>query len=797
MRAKVQLPMSVPSAVRVAHSLRGWKTEKAAIKDAAFQAYKGLYDHSLLTEHLLPFDNTPEIEDDFERKRSIFYHLGGRFCAWEQALSKPHVTELFQTTVTMHNTVKEWAGQQLVLWTQTDLAPVGDFSLYAEEDQEIQVECHSRVRVLVDPEKVMHALDLCTRTLISACRSRPLPDGETFAVFVTPNLALEELPGWIERYGGQLPARSWFKDLSYTDPGIIVNAALGKSLHVYRGLHRRPDEDGNDVVWIKCAAFPRRRNFLKMKPSHHVMHEREIVEQDDHEEQTILFSLDDCFIRRLPLDYAWTMRYLPSIFHHLEMNLAGYCLMQRLLPRNRFQNLSQVVSSITSPSTMLEQNYERLEFLGDSLLKYHVSQQLFCDKTSWHEGLLTRERNTIIANISLANAAVDKGLDIFIHKDAFVGKDWIVPTEAILIKQRDSERHLPMKTVADVTESLIGAAFLGEGLSGATRCMGTLLPKVREQQPDFEPIHASIRASNTILGGSNRLVEQAEALVGHRFQSKGLLLEALTHPSCTRDMCTEPYQRLEFLGDAILDVVVVTRLFKLLPRASQSLMTKIKAALVNADLLAFLNYSFKKSTEGVSFEANRHDGIERLEVHHELALWMLMRYESEDVAIVRKESVQNYQAMHRAITASFDAGTYPWLELYQLRAPKFVSDIIESTLGAIFVDGHGELGACEGFLEKIGLVHYLERLVSESIDVIHPQERLNRLLHGRKLLHSFTPNSLDTSLWDLDLFAGDELLAQTRACASKDEANIIAASRACSLAADALVGPVHSLHERP
>jgi dsRNA-specific ribonuclease len=48
----------------------------------------------------------------------------------------------------------------------------------------------------------------------------------------------------------------------------------------------------------------------------------------------------------------------------------------------------------------------------------------------------------------------------------------------------------------------------------------------------------------------------------NKFLDKGLLQEALTHPSCERDTLTELYQRLGFLGDAVLDIIVVKAIFK-------------------------------------------------------------------------------------------------------------------------------------------------------------------------------------------------------------------------------------------
>ncbi|KAH8744415.1 hypothetical protein F5882DRAFT_313162 [Hyaloscypha sp. PMI_1271] len=50
----------------------------------------------------------------------------------------------------------------------------------------------------------------------------------------------------------------------------------------------------------------------------------------------------------------------------------------------------------------------------------------------------------------------------------------------------------------------------------------------------------------------------AELLIDHRFLDKALLQEALTYPSYKRDTLTKSYYRLEFLGDIVLDMIIVT-----------------------------------------------------------------------------------------------------------------------------------------------------------------------------------------------------------------------------------------------
>lgn len=66
--------------------------------------------------------------------------------------------------------------------------------------------------------------------------------------------------------------------------------------------------------------------------------------------------------------------------------------------------------------------------------------------------------------------------------------------------------------------------------------------------------------------------------LGYQFTNPALLEEALTHKSCKKEFNNE---RLEFLGDAVLDLVVGEYLFFHLPKSTEGEMSKIRASLVN------------------------------------------------------------------------------------------------------------------------------------------------------------------------------------------------------------------------
>lgn len=74
-------------------------------------------------------------------------------------------------------------------------------------------------------------------------------------------------------------------------------------------------------------------------------------------------------------------------------------------------------------------------------------------------------------------------------------------------------------------------------------------------------------------------------LAGYRFKSLSLLEEALSHPSLSG---THNYQRLEFLGDRVLGLVIATWLLEEFPRDAEGQLNRRFTALVRKETLAEL-----------------------------------------------------------------------------------------------------------------------------------------------------------------------------------------------------------------
>lgn len=90
-------------------------------------------------------------------------------------------------------------------------------------------------------------------------------------------------------------------------------------------------------------------------------------------------------------------------------------------------------------------------------------------------------------------------------------------------------------------------------------------------------------------------LSKLEQVIEYKFKEKNLLKEALTHRSYLNENPNwklPDNERLEFLGDAVLELAVTEELFKRFPDDKEGKMTGLRAALVNYLMLAEVAKSF-------------------------------------------------------------------------------------------------------------------------------------------------------------------------------------------------------------
>ena len=85
-------------------------------------------------------------------------------------------------------------------------------------------------------------------------------------------------------------------------------------------------------------------------------------------------------------------------------------------------------------------------------------------------------------------------------------------------------------------------------------------------------------------------IQEFENKIGYTFKNKDLLIQAFTHSSQVNEQKINKrpdYERLEFLGDAVLEMISSAYLFKTYPAKKEGEMSKIRASLVCEPALAY------------------------------------------------------------------------------------------------------------------------------------------------------------------------------------------------------------------
>ena len=109
-----------------------------------------------------------------------------------------------------------------------------------------------------------------------------------------------------------------------------------------------------------------------------------------------------------------------------------------------FKNEDLLIESITHKS-ISESNYERLEFLGDSVLQLIITESLYEKHFKLDEGALSREKQSLVSKKSLAKLSIDLGIDKLLEATNL---------------NLNSTKSLKISIAANLLESIIGAIFL-------------------------------------------------------------------------------------------------------------------------------------------------------------------------------------------------------------------------------------------------------------------------------------------------------------------------------------------------
>lgn len=726
LRGTVTLPSCVHPEVRRIQGQRWWQTERAARKEAAFQAYKRLYEFGLLSGHLLPFKRNLELKETDHVNLPALVEVSEQYDPWVDWACSWSSPDVHQTQIAIkHNGDSHMC---IRLTSPTSLPPIEPMTLFWDSETTYTLAFDKPKRMKGIAADSIENMRLATALYLHAASSRQLRPEQDFVTLFGPDLPDLELVEWLKKHAGDEPALEVYSRKDFpTIMGIVRDRLRYNEPMVFKRWVVSGQDD-TPIVELECDAFPKRRNLLHRQT---LAAKQLDTETPDISSKIRLILAENCTIDKLP--YAETIfgRFISVILDRLEATLVATRLCETILRDLEFSSIRHVITAITAPSAQSLTNYQRYEFFGDSVLKFTVSCQLFFQHPNWHEGYLSEGRDEIVQNSRLARAALDTGLDAFIMNKTFTPRKWAAPLISEKISLTPKQRTMSTKVLADVVEALIGASYIDGGFAAAHACIHRFLPEVNLEHID----RTTTTAPSTPEGTTNHTLNDDHLMthIGYTFTHKSLLVESLTHPSYQFDTTTQSYQRLEFLGDAVLDMAIMSTLLSHPHEIPQGQMTKIKHAVVNANLLAFFCMEFalteKRST--VQITPSGTASLNPSSIDHKLELWRFMRYQGAHLQTARDAALSRHASLRKNIIHGLQhSPSYPWKYLSQLNADKFFSDIIESILGAIFIDSHGNLAECEKFLERLGLLWYLRRILKDGVDVMHPRNIAQQMAKG-------------------------------------------------------------------
>jgi dsRNA-specific ribonuclease len=721
----VVLPISVDPSVRTTSALETWKTERMAKKDAAFEAYKGLYLAGLVNNNLLPARQGVDDEAaDFQiPDRPSMAEISPYLDPW---LAVAHYQSENPNVYYRTLLKAQAAGEEpirMLLFTPTPIPNIRTIPMFWNKSKQYTIYSSMISRVDLSDSMVRSLRFVTHKALHSVSPSRVQADKDDFVWLLAPCgsdgqiLDISQILKWHIPNDGLRPATELISEgLHNPQSWGLVSLRGDFRKFMVKAIRIGTSSEGEPK--LQMTRLPKRRDFL-----HPMLN---VANDNDAHTRVEEFPAAECLVEAFPTPYIIFALFVPSVLYVLTTYMNTDTLRTTLLQSVAFEatHLPLLVRALTSSAADDNNNYQRLEFFGDCILKFMASVHLMADNLNHPEGFLTVKKGRIVSNGYLARASLAAGLDKFIIVKKFTGAKWTPKYTSDLMAQTAPPEKIEKSTklIADVIESLIGASYIVGGFAKAFSCVQALLPlETWTPMPMANDILYDASPSNDALCSNSVL----EKLIGYTFEKKSLLFEALTHGSYTGANAQCSYNRLEFLGDAVLDYIVSRRLYPHSPELPHQTMHGIRSAMVNASFLTFRMFE-----TNILEETTNTTTLQPEQQHR--ALWHFLRAGHELIGPRDSARKQHELARQQVAAALEHDAQFPWHLLSLTDPPKFLSDIVESVIGAVYVDSHGDISACEAIVRRFGIIDCLDRILRDGVDCFHPKERLGVLIVEKK-----------------------------------------------------------------
>ncbi|KAJ5773733.1 hypothetical protein N7457_008629 [Penicillium paradoxum] len=763
----VTLPNSVHPTVRQTTGKSWWRTERAARKETAFQAYKALYAYGLVNDNMLPLTRKPELRFSEQENLPSIVEAAEQYDPYVDLAQGWTSGQLCQTRlhICRNGSVDDDLAVSLILPRLTRIPD--PIPLYWDLETTLTLSFHPQAASFQTTVDQLEQMRRITALYLQAPSSRPRGEERDYIALFVPDIPHEKLGLWLAQYDGKEPALEVYaRDPTSPPVGIVRDQSKFSEPRTFNRWVVPVQITKSSPIEVDSSSLPRRRNLLQVRAM-------ALAEDGEAEapKKSYIVPAASCDIDKLPVKQAVFGLFISAILDRLEASLVAHRLNDTVLRGVGIQHIRHVITAISAPIAQASTNYQRYEFFGDSVLKFTVSCQLFFRNSNWHEGYLSESRDKLVQNTRLARAALDTGLDSFILTNRFTPRKWSAPLIRNKMEPSTAKRKLSLKVLADVVESLIGAAYIDGGIRRAQACLHRFLPEIDLFTDDISP--AILPPGKGVSNLINH--ERLAGLIGYTFNDPALLTEALTHASCEYDTTTQSYQRLEFLGDAVLDMVVMAVIAAHPVEMDQGPMTQLKHSVVNANLLAFFCMELCAPDEPNHVPQFNNGEVYLVPHYDQIHLWRFLRSHGPNINAAREACLERHQILREEIHNALRNGTqYPWELFARLRPDKFLSDIIESVIGAIFIDCGGNLDVCYAFVERIGLVWYVQRIIADKVDVVHPRNTAQNMVKGVGTL-VFKRKRIEAkgvATYRCSAIVNQNEIALVEGCASAEEAEV-------------------------
>ncbi|KAK8235709.1 dicer-like protein 1 [Phyllosticta capitalensis] len=461
-----------------------------------------------------------------------------------------------------------------------------------------------------------------------------------------------------------------------------------------------------------------------------VLHRRNMLAEADRKELDLRTKVYLCAeplrISALTPEAVTTAYVFPAIIHRLDEYLIALETCQ-LLDIDVRPDLA--LEAVTKDSDNTEDhsgevinfrrgmgnNYERLEFMGDCFLKMAASIALFGQCPDDNEFFCHCNRMDMVCNQTLFDTAKTIELPKYVRSMAFNRRTWypegLTLLEGKANKAEGKMRHsLGDKSVADVCEALIGAAYITHNKQGvwepslwddAVKAVSRLVCRplhTMEAWSDYITVYQRPPYLNGQSPAAEIELARKVALEHpYQFRSKKLLRSAFCHPSYPLSWAKVPsYQRLEFLGDSLLDMVCVNYLFYRFPHKDPQWMTEHKMAMVSNKFLGALC---------VKIGFHKHLMYNHAQIESQIRDYAIEITEAE----AESKGARDY-----------------WASVKE--SPKCLPDIVEAYVGAMFVDSNYDYGEVMRFFDLHIRWFFEDMSIYDTYAQSHPTTRLHTRL---------------------------------------------------------------------